>query len=78
DRVAAHAEAIETVGNNTTLLGADGATETDDEFETVVQLSVLAPEGSEGPIGEILEEFLDGGFDVRYTGPWPPYSHAPM
>ena len=77
DRVAAHAEAIETVGNNTTLLGADGATETDDEFETVVQLSVLAPEGSEGPIGEILEEFLDGGFDVRYTGPWPPYSHAP-
>ncbi len=78
DRVAAHAEAIETVGNNTTLLGADGATETDDEFETVVQLSVLAPESSEGPIGDILEEFLDNeGFDVRYTGPWPPYSHAP-
>lgn len=77
DQVAAHAEAIETVGNNTTLLGADGATETDDEFETVVQLSVLAPESSEESIGDILEEFLGEGFDIRYTGPWPPYSHAP-
>lgn len=77
-RVAEHAAAIETVGSNTTLLGAEGAGETDDEFETVVQLSVLAPASSEGAVGDILEEFVEReGFDVRYTGPWPPYSHAP-
>lgn len=78
DRVAEHAATVETVGNQQTLLGAEGTGETDDGFETVVQLSVLAPEESEGPIGDVLEEFVDDEeFDVRYTGPWPPYSHAP-
>lgn len=78
DRVAEHANVVETVGNTSTLLGGGGATETDDGFETVVQLSVLAPAESEGPIGDVLEEYVsEEGFDVNYTGPWPPYSHAP-
>ncbi len=77
DRIADHAPVVETAGNESTLLGADGAGGTDDEFETVIRLSVLAPEESEGPIGDVLEEFADRGFDVTYTGPWPPYSHAP-
>ncbi|MCL7416751.1 MAG: GvpL/GvpF family gas vesicle protein [Halalkalicoccus sp.] len=79
DRVAEHADTVETAGGGgSTLLGAEGTTESDDGFETVVQLSVLASRESEDPIGGILEEFVEReGFDVDYTGPWPPYSHAP-
>ncbi|ADJ15742.1 gas vesicle protein GvpL [Halalkalicoccus jeotgali] len=78
DRVAEHARAVETAGNQSTLLGADGTNGSDDGFETVIELSVLAPEDHEGVIGDVLEEFIDrDGFDVNYTGPWPPYSHAP-
>lgn len=78
DRVEEHADSVETAGGGSTLLGAEGTTETDDGFETVVQLSVLASRESEDPIGGVLEEFVErDGFDVNYTGPWPPYSHAP-
>lgn len=81
DRIAEHADTVDTAGSGgSTLLGADGTAEsgTDDGFETVVQLSVLAPRESEDPIGGVLEEFVEReGFDVDYTGPWPPYSHAP-
>ncbi|WP_122090604.1 gas vesicle protein GvpL [Halalkalicoccus subterraneus] len=79
DRIAEHADTVDTAGSGgSTLLGAEGTTETDDGFETVVELSVLAPRESEDPIGGILEEFVEReGFDVNYTGPWPPYSHAP-
>lgn len=78
DRVAEHAAVVETAGGGgSTLLDAGGTNGADDGLETVVQLSVLAPEESEGPIGDVLEEYLEQGFDVEYTGPWPPYSHAP-
>ncbi len=78
DRVAEHADTVETVDQQTTLLGADGAETDDSGLETVVKLSVLAERDSEDPIGEVLEEFVSrDGFDVQYTGPWPPYSHAP-
>ncbi|MFC6906128.1 gas vesicle protein GvpL [Halalkalicoccus tibetensis] len=79
DRVAEHAAAVETAGDGgSTLLDASGTNGVDDGLETVVQLSVLAPGESEGPIGDVLEGFLEReGFDVNYTGPWPPYSHAP-
>lgn len=77
DRIAEHVVAIETLDGQTTLLDADGSDDAS-AFETVVELTVLAPKESEGPIGDVLEEFAGWeGFDVRYTGPWPPYSHAP-
>lgn len=78
DGIDEHAAAVETAGGGSTLLDASGTGGADDGLETVVELSVLAPEESEGPIGDVLERFLEReGFDVNYTGPWPPYSHAP-
>lgn len=55
------------------------STETDDELDRVVQISVLAPRENEEAIGEALEE-INGrpAHEVRYTGPWPPYSYAPQ
>lgn len=52
----------------------------DDEttFDTVFQLSILAESDDEEAIGEQLESLADRPqYDVQYTGPWPPYTHAP-
>ena len=52
----------------------------DDEssLDTAVQLSVLADSDHEERIGKQLELIADQPqYEVRYTGPWPPYSHAP-
>lgn len=47
-------------------------------FDTAVQLSVLADSDHEEDIGEQLEPLAARPeYEVRYTGPWPPYSHAP-
>ncbi len=46
------------------------------DLDTAVALSVLAPSEHEEQIGSVLEDFA-AEYDVRYTGPWPPYSHAP-
>lgn len=55
------------------------AREADDELDRVVQLSVLAPRGNEETIGEQLETIAERpAHEVRYTGPWPPYSYAPQ
>lgn len=41
-------------------------------------LSVLAAEEREDAIGELLEEYAArAGTEIRFTGPWPPYSFAP-
>lgn len=78
DRVADHADAIETLDRQTTLLDAEGEDGDDEALEPVVRLSVLAREDDEGAIGDVLEAFAgQPAFEVRYTGPWPPYSHAP-
>lgn len=77
DRVADHADAIETLDRRSALLDAEG-NDTDESLESIVRLSVLARENAEGAIGDVLEEFAgQPTFEVRFTGPWPPYSHAP-
>ena len=53
-------------------------TEVEADLDTAVQLSVLADSTHEEQIGEQLEAIADQPqYEVRYTGPWPPYSHAP-
>lgn len=48
------------------------------ELDTAVRLSVLADSDHEEAIGEKLESLAARPqYEVRYTGPWPPYSHAP-
>lgn len=53
--------------------------ERETDLATAVQLSVLAERDHEERIGETLEPIAEREqYDVRYTGPWPPYSHAPQ
>lgn len=78
DRVGDHAATVETIDDRTTLLGAEGSEGEDGAFESVIRLSVLAEESAERAIGDVLESFAEQPeFEVRFTGPWPPYSHTP-
>ena len=46
--------------------------------DTAVQLSVLADREYEAAVGEQRESLAARPeYEVQYTGPWPPYSHAP-
>lgn len=46
--------------------------------DAVGQVAVLAPRDNEEPLGEVLEKFIEEpGVEVRFTGPWPPYTFAP-
>lgn len=48
-----------------------------DGLESAVRLSILAPADHEDAIGEVLEPIAARpAHEVRYTGPWPPYSFA--
>lgn len=41
-------------------------------------LAVLTPERQEGDIGDLLDEHAaQPGVEIRFTGPWPPYTFAP-
>ncbi|MFC6767857.1 gas vesicle protein GvpL [Natrinema soli] len=56
---------------------SDGSGESDDG-ETLCRLTVLAHEDDEGAIGSILDDVAaNDGLEVRFTGPWPPYTFAP-
>jgi len=49
-----------------------------DSSDEVVQVAFLAHEKREGEIGELLDDVAaDPGIEIRFTGPWPPYSFAP-
>ena len=46
--------------------------------ERLCRLTVLAREADEEAIGSVLDEIAaEPGLEVRFTGPWPPYSFAP-
>jgi hypothetical protein len=42
----------------------------------IVNLSVLAPRERVSELGAVLAGFQTEGVEVRFTGPWPPYSFA--
>lgn len=49
-----------------------------DDSDSVVDVAFLAHEDDERAVGEALDEIAaDPGVEVRFTGPWPPYSFAP-
>jgi|APHM01.1.fsa_nt_gi Gas vesicle synthesis protein GvpL/GvpF. len=49
--------------------------ETADEW--VARIAVLMSESSETTVGETLDEFAtEPGVEIRFTGPWPPYSFS--
>ncbi len=52
--------------------------QTDAGGETVCRLTLLARAEAEGAIGSILDDVAaNPGLEVRFTGPWPPYTFAP-
>ncbi|MBV0926051.1 GvpL/GvpF family gas vesicle protein [Halomicroarcula limicola] len=69
-----HAAEIRNIDRNVTSLDEDDRDDAD--FETA--FSVLADEEAAGAIGDQLDEIAARpGVEVRYTGPWPPYTFAP-
>lgn len=64
---------VDRLGSRSTTLGVDR-----DDRETQARLTVLAPESNETAVGELLDDVAaEPGVEVRFTGPWPPYSFAP-
>ncbi|QLG48085.1 gas vesicle protein GvpL [Natrinema halophilum] len=58
--------------------GSTGETDTPDDGETICRLTLLAHEDDEEAIGSILDDVAaNEGLEVRFTGPWPPYTFAP-
>ncbi|MFC6717228.1 gas vesicle protein GvpL [Natrialbaceae archaeon GCM10025810] len=50
----------------------------DDGAGTLCRLTLLAHEDREGDVGSVLDEVAsEPGLEVRFTGPWPPYTFAP-
>ncbi|WP_331236521.1 gas vesicle protein GvpL [Natronorarus salvus] len=77
DRLAEHAHEIEVLERRPAVVDAASGVGKE-RGDSVVRVSLLADEASEGAIGDVLEEFAaEAHLSVSYTGPWPPYSHAP-
>lgn len=57
----------------------DGSDESTTQVgETCCRFTVLAHEDDESEIGAVLDEFAAmDGLEIRFTGPWPPYTFAP-
>ena len=56
----------------------EGNESADDETYTLAQLTLLANEGRETDVGNVLDDVAaDPGVTVRFTGPWPPYTFSP-
>jgi len=77
DRITPHAEALESLGKRRST-GVDIDTSREDEPEPIARFAVLATEeGAEG-LGDELDDIAgEPGIEVRFTGPWPPYTFAP-
>ncbi|WP_252700530.1 gas vesicle protein GvpL [Natronosalvus vescus] len=61
-----------------TSVDLGGEFDRSDAGERLCRLTVMAREADEEAIGSVLDEIAaEPGFEVRFTGPWPPYSFAP-
>ncbi|WP_276255753.1 gas vesicle protein GvpL [Halomontanus rarus] len=77
DRLSDHAREVHELERTpTATLGDD--TGDDDDKETLCRLTLLAHEDEESAIGTVLDDVAaEEGIEVRFTGPWPPYTFAP-
>ncbi|ARS88451.1 gas vesicle protein GvpL [Natrarchaeobaculum aegyptiacum] len=58
--------------------GDEGGGNGDATGETCCRFTVLAHETDESAVGAVLDEFAAmDGLEIRFTGPWPPYTFAP-
>ncbi|MFC4438295.1 MULTISPECIES: gas vesicle protein GvpL [Natrialbaceae] len=59
-------------------IGDVAGSEATDEGETLCRLTLLAHENDEEAIGSLLDDVAAApGLEVRFSGPWPPYTFAP-
>lgn len=77
DRIAPHVSTLESLGKRRSM-GVDIDTGQDDETEPIARFAVLATDEGVDGMGEELDEIAaEPGVEVRFTGPWPPYTFAP-
>jgi len=75
DRLADVASEVQEADRSASLLDES---DRGSESEERSSLTVLAPADREGDVGDILDEYAARpGVEIRFTGPWPPYSFAP-
>lgn len=79
-RLASVARAVHPLERSPTATLSDDlpGNEAEDRDETLCRFTLLAHEDDEGAIGSVLDDVAaTDGLEVRFTGPWPPYSFAP-
>ena len=78
-RIADVAREVHSLERSPSASLSDDVVDGDDrDGETLCRLTVLAHEDDEEAIGSILDDVADNdGLEVRFTGPWPPYTFAP-
>jgi len=76
DRIAPHVSALESLGSRRSTMG--GVDIGDDKSEPIGRFAVLATDAGADELGETLDEIAaEPGVELRFTGPWPPYTFAP-
>jgi hypothetical protein len=79
-RLESLAREVHELGERRTSLadGQDSAGTDSMDMDTQARLAVLAPASCEAAIGDLLDEVAaEPGIEVRFTGPWPPYTFTP-
>ena len=75
DRLESPASEIREVDRKTSFLDDERSTAGDQARRSI---AVLAPEEREDEIGEVLDDLAsEPAVEIRFTGPWPPYSFSP-
>ncbi|TMT86458.1 GvpL/GvpF family gas vesicle protein [Haloterrigena sp. H1] len=82
ERLAAEAREVHALERSPSASLADdlagGESGSNGGSETLCRLTLLAHEDDEDAIGSILDDVAaNEGLEVRFTGPWPPYTFAP-
>lgn len=79
ERLAEHAREVHALERSPTASLSDAVSGGDDgDGETLCRLTLLAHADDEGAVGSVLDDVAaTDGLEVRFTGPWPPYTFAP-
>lgn len=84
ERTAALTDQLDTIVRDLRDLGRKQAAldmeteDNDEELTREARLAVLAREENESNVGDLLDDVAaEPGVEIRFTGPWPPYTFAP-
>lgn len=77
DRITPYVDTLESLGTRRST-GIEVDTGRDGELEPIARFAVLATDEGADALGEELDSVAaEPGVEVRFTGPWPPYTFAP-